>query len=265
MSKRYRPVPVVALLGGSLLLPACGSGEPDPVPSEPPSFFGSEAEANAARPPLSMIEARQPPDPPQLAAVPRTPRVEDVTVVSARQPPPPPNLSPMIDTPPTPQLPVPPDFEIGFDADGFGQWVPAPGNAVEGAAVSDGRRAAVRVRSSSPTAIPDPTDGIFVAVPAAIVDRYAGREIELTVRARVPEGTTPGTIEVAAIFTIGTEFNSGWQRFAPDTAFQSFRFRWTVPPSAPTLPNRIGIRAIPGGPEAAILVSVVSLGIVGEQ
>ncbi len=264
MTKRNRPVPAIALLG-AFLLTGCGSGEPEPMPPETPSFFGGEAEASAARPPLSMIEARQPPEPPQLAAVPRTPQGEDVTVVTARQPPPPPNLSPMIDTPPTPLLPVPPVYEIGFDADGFGQWVPAPGNAIEGAAVSDGRRAAVRLRSSDPTAVPEPMDGVFVPVPAAIVDRYAGREIEVTVRARVPEGTTQGTIHVATVVTIGAEFDSGWRRFAPDTAFQSFRFRWTVPQSAPTLPNRIGIRAVPGGPDAAILVSVVSLGIVGDQ
>lgn len=263
MARRHRPPPLLRALGGlvlCLLAAACAS--PAPEPAEP--FFGTASESGGGRPPLTIVQARQPPEPPRFAAVEAVPAPEDIEVVTVRQPPPVPTLPPLPPTPVPPSLPAPVVWEAGFDSDGYALWRVGSAQSLGGTPSSDGRRPAVLLSALDPQA-GDVGDVVAIEVPAEIVADYAGHEIEVGLRIRLPEDAPNGDTAVGILVAVGDAHMSGWRRFQPGRSFATFRFRWTAPLSAPTLPNYIAIRAEPGPNGGEALVSLVTLGIVGEE
>ena len=99
-----------------------------------------------------------------------------------------------------------------------------PGNTVQ--AEPSGLAAWLRTSVKSASA-EGATDGVSAVIPAALLPKFEGRRVRITISAKSAAEGTP--IPFAAAYSAGAKGNSNWVVFVPEKMFTDHTFSFVVP------------------------------------
>jgi len=100
----------------------------------------------------------------------------------------------------------------------------APGNIVEPDPSGGSVWLRTEVKAASAAGA---TDGVAVAIPPALLPKFEGRRVRVTISAK--SGTEGTPVPFAAAYSAGAKGNSNWIVFVPEKVFTDHSFSFVVP------------------------------------